>query len=207
MLTLYQRTDCPFCWKVRIGLAELEVEYQVVEIAFGDKHPDVKRLSPTGNVPVLVDGGVAIWESAVMLEYLDGRYGPGKLFPDGPAEQARVRLVHAYSDKLVGACLRELVFEKRSKLESDWDGKIIEINEKKWRACLQELNLLLGEQPFFGGEFFSAADCALAARCGVAAAYGANFTSELSGIGRWYDSAVHRPSWQAAYPISFIRTP
>ncbi len=206
MLTLYQRTDCPFCWKVRIALAELGLEYQLVEIAFGEKHPDVSRLSPTGSVPVLVDCGVAIWESAVILEYLDSHYSPGKLFPGGPAEQARIRLLHVYSDKLVGACLRELVFEKRSKPVSDWNRGFIEACENKWRSCLLELEVLLGEKPFFGGEIYAAADCALAARCGVAAAYEGDFTMELPNIGRWYDTVVHRPSWRAAYPESFIRT-
>lgn len=206
MLTLYQRTDCPFCWKVRIALAELGFEYQIVEVVFAQKHPDVSRLSPTGSVPVLVDGALAIWESGVILEYLNGRYGPGKLFPGEPAEQARIRLLHAYSDKLVGACLRELVFEKRSKPASAWDRELIETCENKWRACLQELEVFLGEKPFFGGEFFCAADCALAARCGVGAAYGANFTTEFINIGRWYHAVAHRPSWQAAYPASFIRT-
>ena len=54
MLTLYQRTDCPFCWKVRIALAELDIEYQSVDTVLGEKHPEVQRLSPTGTVPVLV---------------------------------------------------------------------------------------------------------------------------------------------------------
>lgn len=206
MLTLYQRTDCPFCWKVRIALAELGLEYQIVDLVFAQKHPDVSRLSPTGSVPVLVDGTVAIWESGVILEYLEDRYGYGKMFPGEPAEQAQIRLLHAYSDKLVGACLRELVFEKRSKLASQWDRGFIESCEDKWRACLQELEVFLGDKPFFGGEFFCAADCALAARCGVAAAYGANFTTEFPSIGRWYNTVSHRPSWQAAYPASFIRT-
>ena len=80
MITVYQRTDCPFCWKVRIALSELGLEYQVVETRLGEKHPEVGRLSPTGSVPVLVDGETSIWESAVILEYLDTRYAPGKLF-------------------------------------------------------------------------------------------------------------------------------
>ena len=84
MITLFERTDCPFCWKVRIALAEMGVEYRIEATRLGEKHPEVARLSPTGTVPVLVDGDTAIWESAVILEYLDSRYGPGRLFPGTP---------------------------------------------------------------------------------------------------------------------------
>ena len=205
MISLYQRTDCPFCWKVRIALAELGLEYQAVETLLGEKHPEVGRLSPTGSVPVLVDGEAAIWESAVILEYLDSRYATGKLFPGDPAEQVRVRLLHAYSDKIVGPCLRELVFEKRSKPAPDWNQDLIAQSEEKWRDCLLDLEQKLGGMPYFG-ESYSAADCALAARCGVAEAYGAGVTAEFPGLQNWYEAVVSRPSWKAAYPTSFIRS-
>ncbi len=205
MITLYQRTDCPFCWKVRIALAELGLQYQIVETRLGGKHPEVGRLSPTGSVPVLVDGETVVWESAVMLEYLDSCYAPGKLFPGDPAECARIRLLHAYSDKIVGPSLRELVFEKRSKPAQDWNQDIIRQSEEKWRDCLRTLELKLDGKPCFS-EGYSAADCALAARCGVAEAYGAGFTAEFPGLQRWYEAVVSRPSWKAAYPTSFIRS-
>ena len=205
MITLYQRTDCPFCWKVRIALAELGLEYQTVETRLGEKHPEVGRLSPTGSVPVLVDGETAVWESAVMLEYFDSRYAPGKLFPGDAAEKTRIRLLHAYSDKIVGPSLRELVFEKRSKPVQDWNQDIIRQSEEKWRDCLLALEQKLDGKPSFG-EGYSAADCALAARCGVAEAYGAGVTAHFPGLQRWYEAVISRPSWKAAYPASFIRS-
>ena len=205
MITLYERTDCPFCWKVRIALAELGVEHHIEATRLGEKHPEVTRLSPTGTVPVLVDGDTAIWESAVILEYLDSRYGPGQLFPGTPAEQASVRLLHAYSDKIVGGCLRDLVFEKRSKREADWDGDIIAVSLDKWRNCQVSLEEQLDNRPGFGQDY-SAADCALAARFGVAEAYGAPVTAEFPALSAWYAKVKGRPSWQQAYPGSFIRT-
>jgi len=205
MITLYQRTDCPFCWKVRIALAECGLDYQAVEVPLGDKHPEVTRLSPSGTVPVMVDGDLAIWESAVILEYLDSRYARGALFPPEPAEQARVRLMHAYSDKIVGGCLRELVFEKRSKPEDQWNQGVIEQSEMKWRECQSVLEQKLNRASSFGVGY-SAADCALAARCGVAEAYGSPIPPECSGLTHWYVAVTRRPSWKAAYPTAFIRS-
>ncbi|MFC1578785.1 glutathione S-transferase family protein [Pseudomonadota bacterium] len=205
MITLYQRTDCPFCWKVRLALAELDLEYDIVETRLGEKHPEVLRLSPTGSVPVLLDGGLAIWESAVILEYLDSRYAPGRLMSSDPLAQASIRLLQAYSDKVVGSCLRELVFEKRSKPEAEWKMEIIRSGLEGWMTCMDYLEEQLGTKTYFGDRY-SAADCALAPRFGVAAAYGAEATKDFPGLRRWYASVTARPGWKAAYPSSFIRT-
>lgn len=205
MVTLYQRTDCPFCWKVRLALAELSLEYRTVETKLGEKHPDLQRLSPTGGVPVMVEGDVVVWESAVILDYLDRRYAPGCLIPTDPAAEARVRSLQVYSDKLVGSCLFRLVSEKRSKLERDWDRELIEKSETAWRSCQAWLEPYLDGRDFFGAGF-SAADCALASRCGVGEAYGAAVSADFPNLHRWYRAVKTRPAWEAAYPTSFIRT-
>ena len=202
-MTLYQRTDCPFCWKVRLALRELSLEYEIVETRLGEKHPEVLRHSPTATVPVLVDGKVVIWESSIMLDYLDAQYAPGRLMPSEPDEQARVRTLHAYSDKCVGPALRDLVFEKRSKRESEWDLRVIQESELNWRACQAYLEEQLTPGGFFGSEF-GAADCALAARCGVAEAYGSRVSTEHPKLHNWFGKVKSRASWSAAYPEQFI---
>mgnify|MGYP001826394415 FL=1 len=205
MLTLYQRTDCPFCWKVRLALDEHEIEYQRVDTTLGEKHPDIQRLSPTGSVPVLVDGELAIWESAVILEYIDARYAVGKLINQEPVAGARDRLLHAYSDKIVGGCLREIVFEKRSRPEDEWDHDKLREGEARWRDCRTWLEQALSGRPYFGGTY-SAPDCALAARFGVAEAYGVGVDEEFPGLFKWYRAVTGRPSWERAFPTGFIRT-
>ncbi len=202
MITFYQRTDCPFCWKVRLALVELRLDYEVVDTQLGEKHPDVLRLSPTGTVPVLVDGDVAIWESGVMLDYLDQRYAQGALLPPGPDLQAGVRLIHAYSDKCIGPALRELVFEKRSKPCDEWDQELISRSEEAWRACQAYLETKLDQQWLNSGTL-SAAECALAARCGVAEAYGADVDVQYTALHSWFQAVKLRPSWAFAYPESF----
>ncbi len=205
MITLYQRTDCPFCWKVRLALAELSLPYEVVETRLGEKHPEVQRLSPVGTVPVLVEGELAIWESGVILEYLHGLRPEGDLLPGDPAAAARVRSLHAYSDKCVGPALRDLVFEKRSGPERDWNIALIADSEERWRQCQHYLEERLGQSGYFGGTAFSAADCALGARFGVAEAYGAGVGTSHPALLRWYESIKSRDSWRQAYPRNFIR--
>ncbi len=206
MLVLYQRTDCPFCWKVRLALTELGLEFTTVDLALGQKHPDVDRCSPTGTVPVLFDGDLAVWDSSVIFDYLDARYAPWQLIPGQPADAARIRLLHAYSDKVVGTCLKGLVFEKRSRPEPEWDREVIRRSEREWESCMDWLERQLNDQNRFG-EDFTIADCALAARFGVAAAYGAGVTQDHPGLHDWFSFVSGRPSWRANYPTSFIRPP
>lgn len=205
MLTLYQRTDCPFCWKVRIALAEQNIEHQQVDTVLGEKHPEIQRLSPTGTVPVLSDGELAVWESAVILDYIDARYAPGRLISDEPVTAARERLLQAYSDKIVGGCLKDIVFEKRSRPEREWDREKLREGELRWRDCQGWLERQLADRHYFG-EGYSVADCALAARFGVAEAYGVGVNEDFPELLRWYRGVKARPSWAQAFPASFIRT-
>ena len=145
MITLYQRTDCPFCWKVRLALAELGLSYESVDISLGEKHPDVQALSPTGTVPVLVDDGVAIWESSVILDFLDRRYGERRLVPSEAEEEARVRLLTVYSDKIVGGCLKDVVFEKRSKPEREWNAELLREAAERGCTTLDGLGMLVNQ--------------------------------------------------------------
>ncbi len=187
-----------------MALQEMSVAHDIVGTQLGEKHPEVVRHSPTGTVPVLVDGNVVIWESSIMLDYVDAQYAPGRLIPAEPGHQARVRTLHAYSDKCVGPALRDLVFEKRSKPESEWDLSVIQESELKWLACQAYLEEQLTPGGFFGPEF-GAADCALAARCGVAEAYGVDVSGKYPKLRDWFGQVKLRASWCAAYPEQFIK--
>ena len=204
MISLYQRTDCPFCWKVRIALCDLGIDFETVDLQLGERPGYLIANSPTRTVPMLVDDDLVIWESAVILDYLNKRYGNGRLFPDEASAETRVRLLHTYSDKVVGGCLKDIVFEKRSKTERDWDVALLREAEGKWHGCQRWLEAHIGDGEYFGDDL-SAADCALAARFGVAEAYGAGVTKLFPRLLRWYAAVTARDSWEKAYPTSFIR--
>ena len=204
MITLYHRTDCPLCWKVRLGLDELGVDYSIVNTRLGEKHPDVVRYNPKGSVPVLIDGEAAIWESNATLEYLDEKFAPGRLFPGGPEQRVKARLLLSYSDTVVGPALRELVFEKRSKPGDQWDKQKIDQSEDAWRVCLRQLSIWLDGKDYFCGSF-SAAECALIPRLGIAEAYGASGIDEFPLLKRWFCDLKQRPSYRETHPDNFIR--
>ncbi len=205
MFTLYHRSDCPFCWKVRIALAELEVDYQLVDTVLGEKHPKVVKLNPKGSVPVFIDGKTVIWESNAILEYLEDIFGPGKLYPGSAAQRAQQRLMVSYSDTVVGPALRGQVFEKRSKPEVEWDREVIGKSEQAWYDCLVQLEAWLGSKRSFAGSF-SAAECALLPRFGIAEVYGATSYQDFPQIARWFTQMKRRHSYSSTYPDSFIQS-
>ncbi|MHA7817269.1 MAG: glutathione S-transferase family protein [Pseudohaliea sp.] len=201
-MQVFERTDCPFCWKVRLAAAELGVALDLVASRPGEPHPEVSRLSPTATVPVLRDGTVGIWESAVICGYLDER-ASGGLYGRSPAARAAVRLFEAYSDRLAADGLRDAVFELRSKAPGERDDGRVEQGLALWRERLVDLAARLGDRPWFAGDF-SLADCALGPRFGVAEAYGIHVFRDHDNLAAWFERLKARPAWQQAYPARFI---
>lgn len=72
-IKLYQYASCPYCAKVRMAFAELALEYETVEVAYGDM--DVLGPLGTETVPVIVDGDVTMNESDDIIAYVRNKYG------------------------------------------------------------------------------------------------------------------------------------
>jgi len=196
---LYERTDCPFCWKVRLALETLEIPCELVASEAGNPYPQVRELSPTGSVPVLVDGDTVLWDSAVIVEYLDQLAG-GRLLRGDARAQANSRQWALYSDRHVGPALRDIVFERRSRSEGERDEELIERSFKSWRACQERL-----EQNWKPVLPLTLEGCALAARFGVAQAYDAEIDEVHGDLRHWFDKVRETDAWSRAYPKNFIR--
>ena len=197
-MLLLDKDDCPFCWKVRAAAAELGVALDLVPAASEEGKAGVARHSPQGTAPVLVDGDLGIWESAVIVEYLDDRAG-GRLMGGDAETRARARLLQVFSDRVVGEGLREVVFEKRSKPQEQWDLERIAKGETLWRGHLGWLEAALGEAEFFLGDF-SAAECALYPRFALAGKFGVGVDERHPRLKRWFGRLHDRPSITASRP-------
>jgi stringent starvation protein A len=146
MLTLYDAPRCPYCARVRILLAEKQVEYEPVVIDLADRPAWLYEKNPLGRVPVLEEGAFVLPESAVVNEYLEERYPEPPLWPLDAAERALARLqVHRF-DRLTTPyyALRRGDEQARPKLE----------------RALAELDALLTAQPFVTGREYGLADIA-----------------------------------------------
>ncbi len=185
-LILYERSDCPFCWKVRLAMRFAGVAPQRIPVASGEKHPDVLRLNPAGSVPVMIDGGLVLAESAIIAEYINEAYASSALLPGDAAVHARIRQLAAYSDTQVGKALRGLVFERRSKPEAEQDEQLIQASETAWRQRLDWLEERLQGDVFV--ERFSLAECALLPRFALAERYGAGVDARHPKLQSWWQA-------------------
>lgn len=92
-LTLYSYPISGNCYKVRLLLEMLHLPYTEVNVdllAGYNLKPEFKQLNPRGQVPVLSDGEVTLWDSLAILVYLARRYGNGQWLPTDPVAEAQV---------------------------------------------------------------------------------------------------------------------
>jgi glutathione S-transferase len=92
--------------KAEIALWEKAIPFELTMVAFDrqhgyePKHPEVLRVNPKRQVPVLIDGDVEIFDSAQIFEYLEDKWPSPPLWPPSPAERARARQLELSSDQI-----------------------------------------------------------------------------------------------------------
>lgn len=201
-LHLFHKLACPFCWKLLIALHEAGLPF-TREIMDPPDRARLAPLSPQGSVPVLVvDGTLGLWESAVAAEYVADRAG-GLLMPERPEDRARVRLLHGWSDRIVGPGLREVIFEKRATPPHAWDLERIARGTAAWRECLDWLEPQVDGLDGVVGDTFTLADCALVPRFALAEEFGVGVGQSHPRLAAWYAAQRRRPSVTATHPERF----
>jgi glutathione S-transferase len=114
-MKLYSGPLSLFTAKVRIALAEKQLPYERVEVGWSlaqryePHHPDVVALNPKRQVPVLVDGDVVVYDSTVVLEYLEDRYPDPPLYPRDAIARARCRQLEAAADEIWFPAIWDLI--------------------------------------------------------------------------------------------------
>lgn len=197
MISLYDKPECPFCWKVRKALEACGAPYQILDYQQEPHKSQWPTLTPGKTVPVLVDGDLVIHESAVMLEYLQDRYGG--LLPAKPALRAKARLLASYADSTLGKAIREVIFEKRGRAPEAWDPERLAQGQQAWLDALPYLAQQLRQQRFFVEEY-SLADMVLGARMGLAYGYGLSIPDSLANLQRWFERVTALPEFQKTAP-------
>jgi glutathione S-transferase len=105
-LDFYHGHGSPYSWRVWLALEAKQVPYELKLLSFaaGDtRKPEFVAINPRHQVPTLVDDGYAIWESTVVLEYLDERFPAGlKLFPGDVKSRGRIRRLAREAELYLG---------------------------------------------------------------------------------------------------------
>jgi glutathione S-transferase len=157
----------PYVRKVRIVMAEKKLDYQheLEDVWASDK---ILKSNPLGKVPCLVlPGGEAIFDSRVIVEYLDTRSPVSRLIPEGSRERIEVRTWEALADGMVDAAIL-------ARLEQNWPGRTAEQRSQAWvdrqlhkvQVSLSAIAKGLGDKPWCSGIHLSLADIAVGCALG-----------------------------------------
>jgi glutathione S-transferase len=115
-MLLYSGPLSLFARKVEIALGIKQLAYERVMVPFtqtagyAPKNPEVLRINPKGQVPVLIDRALELYDSTAILEYLDEAYPTVRLYPQDASARAKVRLAELEADEVLLVPLRKLMF-------------------------------------------------------------------------------------------------
>lgn len=153
-MTFYSDGTDQYSHRVRIVLAEKGVSVEVLDVDPQNMPEDLTTVNPYNSLPTLVDRDLVLYESSVMMEYLDERFPHPPLLPVYPIARAQSRLlIH--------------------RIEKDWSGHINILSSsndeaelakarKELRESLISVAPIFDEKPFFMSEEFTLVDCCVA---------------------------------------------
>jgi glutathione S-transferase len=159
VLKLIASLTSPYARKVRIVLAEKKIEYQLVETSPGAPGNPVHGWSPLGKVPVLVlDDGTTLYDSRVIVEYIDSVSPVSRLVPEPTRQRILVRKWEALADGICDAAATTVNERRRPAVQQNPEW--IERQERKIVEGVKELARELDEKSWCNGEAYSLADIA-----------------------------------------------
>ena len=167
MMKLIGALTSPYVRKVRIVMAEKKLDYQF-ELEDVWANDAILKSNPLGKVPCLVlEGGEAVFDSRVIVEYVDTRSPVSRLIPDGSRERTEVRTWEALADGILDAAIL-------ARLEQTWAGRPAEQRSQPWidrhlgkvDAALAAMSTGLAEKPWCSGNHLTLADIAVGCAVG-----------------------------------------
>jgi glutathione S-transferase len=158
----------PYVRKVRIVMTEKKLDYHFVLEDVWSAQSRIQEANPLGKVPCLImEGGEALFDSRVIVEYLDTLSPVGKLIPPVGRERAEVKTWEALADGVMDAALL-------ARMEAVWDQRTDAQRSQAWidrqldkiDASLKAISAGLGDKPYCTGNHLSLADIAVGCALG-----------------------------------------
>jgi glutathione S-transferase len=197
MITLYDHPLSPYGQKVKIALREKGVAFETTSpggLGAGGAAGAFAEANPRAEVPTLIDGDVRVFDSTVILEYLEDSHPTPALLPKTAADRARVRMIEEVMDthfEPINWGLSELRWFKRAEGEQ---AKAIEAAAARQLAgFFGWLERQLGDREWFNGEAFGWGDLAVVPFLNGSAGQG-HPPPEGSKLAAWLVRANARPS-------------
>lgn len=188
VMTLFSKPTCLHSHRTRLVLAEKSINIDISNVDGPDLPEDLLDLNPYHTVPTLVDRDLVLYDSRVIIEYLDERFPHPPLMPVDPVTRAQFRL----------ALFRIETdwYQIADQFETDLDKK----NAAKGKRMLKESILASAEvfaaQKFFLSNEFSLVDCSIAPVLWRLPHYGIDISGQSEAVDSYMERVFSRPSFQ-----------
>jgi glutathione S-transferase len=191
----------PFVRKVRIVLAEKRIECNFVLVDVSAPDSPVPDHNPLGKIPVLVtDDGNPIYDSSVIVEYLDAVSPVGRLIPESGRARSLVKRWEALADGILDAAV--LMFQESRRPADKQSREWVEKQALKVERALRSASQDLAERHWCAGDSYSLADIALGCALGYLDFRFADFRwrAEHANLARHAEKLFKRAPFQATSP-------
>lgn len=187
-MTLFSSPVCCLSHRTRLVMAEKSLNVQVRDVDPGEPLEDLADLNPYNSVPTLVDRELVLYDSRVIMEYLDERFPHPPLMPVDPVNRARFRLA-------------------LSRIENDWYGllhhleRVVDGPEQEdvcnsLRDSLIASATVFDAKPFFLSEEFSLVDCSLGPLLWRLPYYGIELPAQARAVMDYAERVFCRPGFR-----------
>lgn len=199
--TLYYAQRSPYARKVRILLDEKNLPVELIATDIANKSPEFVSISPIGKVPVLVDeDGTTLWDSTLILEYLDETYPEPSFYPHAKKARLQCRQWEELADTLADNAVG-LWYQKQKGDGADSAA------QAKCQAAIDRLLPVLDKQlvssTYLLGETWTAADVAAVSALGYySLRFGEDWQQQYLRLGMLFKHLHERESVKSTVPIA-----
>jgi RNA polymerase-associated protein len=186
-MVLYSGTTCPFSQRCRFVLFEKGMDFEIKDVDLFNKPEDISVMNPYGQVPILVERDLILYESNIINEYIDERFPHPQLMPADPVMRARTRLFLFNFERELFVHVQTL--ENSNKQPAIDKAKLI------IRDRLTQLAPVLLKNKFMLGDDFSMLDVAIAPLLWRLDHYGIDLPKSAAPLMKYAERIFSRPAY------------
>ncbi len=190
MMVLYSGTTCPFSQRCRFVLFEKGMDFEIRDVDLYNKPEDISVMNPYGQVPILTERDLILYESNIINEYIDERFPHPQLMPADPVMRARTRLFLFNFERELFTHVSTL--EDRT-LQSD--EKALDAARLAIRDRLSQIAPMFVKNKYLLGDEFSMLDVALAPLLWRLDHYGIELPRSAAPLQKYAERIFARPAY------------
>ncbi len=189
VMTLYSGDNDIYSHRVRIVLAEKGISFEIIYVEPANPPEDLLELNPYGMVPTLVDRDLVLYDSQVIMEYLDERFPHPPLMPVDPVSRGRSRMT-------------------LKRIQKDWDALVDTITNnsgdasasavKELEESLIVVSPIFDQKSYFMSDEFSLMDCTVAPIIWRLGQYGISLPGQAKKMRDYAERVFERDTFQSS---------